>query len=671
MVAQSATLGATNFSPFSSTSGSDYVSPYIPRTHYTSPLSGAFSNTGTPGYSTGAGVRGTEVVRSDNLYYRPIFFYSVAVPFTAASSTVRLMVTATISGGNRQPVAVGDAATVTWDYLTAVTSANPPQLPMQYAVSQCTTADAAVTYYAGFYKSDANTTTFRRGVTSGTPAWAPDEIYVNGTKSSTWTGTSVRTTMLWWHVPNHPTSLTASSGSQPGEVDLSWTAPSDNGGRTIYGYRIAYKKSGDSTWYVYGTNTNGSPSKTHGSATSETVRGLTPGSSYSFVVSALNIVCDRYQGTSVVPDAYYADFTATTAHTGQNSNIATGTAASMPAVTPKFAVHNGTSFVAAAPKAISATSPSTVVSNATPFVYDGSKFTKPIQITASSSNVSTSTYTSGKITYTVHSFYASGELVIKEAQNGLPVDYLIVGGGGQGGYRYMGGGGGAGGLVSGSTTLTSYTTYPVIVGAGGDITLSGGFSAVEGSKGASGGNSSFAGVTAIGGGGGGSWINTSGGDAQGLSGGSGGGMSGYNAQVGVAASSGTAGQGNAGGSGLTYGAGGGGGAGAAGSNGTTTTGGNGGAGVTSSITGSGVIYAGGGGGGSYSSATASSGGSGGGGNGAPGPNNSTGGVPTAGTNGLGGGGGGANGYGTTGATTPGGVGGSGVVIIRYISSIAP
>jgi hypothetical protein len=659
MAQTSFTLGSGALSsPFSSLNNADYLSRYLPFNHVKSPLSGAFPADGEPGYSTGAGLLGTlEVKRSDSLAFRPIVFYSLSMPFTNASSNIQLEVATGAGGeGGVQGPTQADDTTVTWD-INNFTS------PLQYAVSQCSTADAASTFFIGFEKQDTNTTTFRRGATSNGTI-APNGIFVNGTSNPDWASTAVRATVAWRHIPNHPTSLSASPGTNPGEVNLSWTAPNDNGGYSVYGYRIAYKKTGSSTWEVYGTNNYQSPSNTAG--TSETVIGLDPGQEYSFVVAGLNEVTDRYNGGVISPDNIYGNYTETIAHTGQNSNIATATATSAETVVPQFGAYDTifSAFVPATPKVwLQKTGgPGGLIDlsafiDGVPWVYDGTKWIRPLQVTGGTAT----TYTSGRITYTVRTFSSSGTLNVKECQGGLDVDYLIVGGGGGGGGRYNSGGGGAGGVLSGTTTLIANTAYPVIVGIGG----TGG---ADGNKGLKGKDSSLDENIALGGGGGGSYAAAVGGDPQGLPGGSGGGNSGYLAGTGGL---GTAGQGNNGGVGVAggFGAGGGGGAGAVGSNGTSSTGGAGGVGVSNSITGSAVFYGGGGGGASYNSATVPQGGNGGGGNGAPGPNNSTGGVPTDGVDGRGGGGGGANGYGTTGATTVGGDGGDGIVIIRYISSI--
>lgn len=220
------------------------------------------------------------------------------------------------------------------------------------------------------------------------------------------------------------------------------------------------------------------------------------------------------------------------------------------------------------------------------------------------------------------------------------LDYLIIGGGG-GGYV---GGGGAGGYINSLTgesyggggirpipiSITPSTTqYIVTVGAGG-----------AGGAGVTGSNSTFNIITALGGGAGGGGL---GGGAGGSGGG--GGQSG-------AGGSGVTNMGYAGGSSSGSGAGGGGGAGAIGSSSVGGAGGAGGAGLSSSITGTSVTRAGGGGGGGSSAGGA--GGAGGGGAGAV--SNAT-----AGTANTGGGGGGIW------SSTPA-AGGSGVVILRYVTA---
>ena len=266
-------------------------------------------------------------------------------------------------------------------------------------------------------------------------------------------------------------------------------------------------------------------------------------------------------------------------------------------------------------------------------------------------------YSLGGTRYTAWIFTDSAESGTFTVSDGsLACEVLVVAGGGAGG-GYAGGGGGGGGVIHATTNVTP-GTIRVVVGQGGTSR--------------NGGNSSFGSLVAIGGGSG-----SSGGDATyrtASSGGSGGGgasTAGPYLQPGA----GMAGQGYAGGASPgrsgNYASGGGGGAGAAGGRPTTQTapGGKGGAGVLHSISGAPVFYGGGGGGATANNAggnTPGTGGKGGGGDGAL-HNWAEGAVlksATAGTANTGGGGGG--GGCAAGMDVPSS-GGSGIVIVRYVS----
>lgn len=263
--------------------------------------------------------------------------------------------------------------------------------------------------------------------------------------------------------------------------------------------------------------------------------------------------------------------------------------------------------------------------------------------TGSSSPINVSGLTAGTAyTFTVRGNNATGSGEYSSTSNSATptafnVNYLVIAGGGGGNSCQAGvtdsGGGGAGGLRSTVTATggggslesafipTLSTNYTVTVGAGGSSNTNGT-------------NSTFATITSTGGGRGGNISNGPG------NGGSGGGH-GYDGTGG----SGTSGQGFAGGQ---YA---GGGAGAAAANGQSP----GGVGVAVSITGTSTFYAGGGGAASGSQA---------GGNGGGGAGNNNG-VGTAGTANTGGGGGGSR---AVSGTFGGSTGGSGVVILRYLSS---
>ncbi len=247
--------------------------------------------------------------------------------------------------------------------------------------------------------------------------------------------------------------------------------------------------------------------------------------------------------------------------------------------------------------------------------------------------------------YKIHKFTSSGTFTCPTARN---VEVLVVagGGGGSGGTNSAGGsGGGGGGLIYRDSFSVSTSPISVTVGAGGT-----GGAANSNTNGGNGGNSIFSSLTAIGGGAGGGreMIGSAGGS------GGGGGISGGSR----AGGSGTSGQGFAGGnnsaSSPNYGGGGGGGAASAGQAGTSTKGGNGGNGLEYNISGAAIYYSGGGAASYYQSS---------GTNGSAGLGGSA--VGAAGAANTGAGGGGASASGVV-----GNAGGSGVVIVKYLSGPA-
>lgn len=273
------------------------------------------------------------------------------------------------------------------------------------------------------------------------------------------------------------------------------------------------------------------------------------------------------------------------------------------------------------------------------------------------------------------------------------IDYLVVGGGGGGA---SGGGGGGGVLQKNGHSVTPGATLSIKVGAGG-AGGEGGLR-VANAGGLPGDTSTFDGITALGGGGGGAPDSGSTSSQNGASGGG----SRFDCDTVPCtrwgslgnAGKGTPGQGNSGGTATYSGYGAGGGGGGAGGAGYNTmqehVGGNGGIGLASSITGQPLFFGGGGGGGvndnsnqyvgrnsngtvfrDNSPTTISGGGRGGlggGGNGSSygyaGTNRGTAVNASAGTPNTGGGGGGVDPE-DIGAKP----GGSGVVILRWISSL--
>jgi hypothetical protein len=241
-------------------------------------------------------------------------------------------------------------------------------------------------------------------------------------------------------------------------------------------------------------------------------------------------------------------------------------------------------------------------------------------------------------------------------------DVLAVGGGGGTGYsQYHNGGGGGGGTVFSAGILSIGQVYTVTVGAGGT-----GGTATSANNNTAGNPSQFGSLVALGGGRGGTWPDFPGGNGS-----SGGGGAENGNAPSQAAGLGTAGQGFNGGAGASSGpgAGGGGGAGGVGGTGVTNSrGGLGGVGLSYPISGTATFYGGGGGVANFYGNTTAAGGAGGGGTGYWGNalvTASNGGAGAA--NATANTGGGAGGYERADLRT-GGIGGSGIVILRIPSA---
>src|SRR5205807_1200662 len=101
---------------------------------------------------------------------------------------------------------------------------------------------------------------------------------INSTGTKTPTTTATATTLAV--VPSPPTGLTATVASSS-QIDLSWTAPTDNGGSAITGYKIERSTNGGTTWTTIVSNSGST-------ATTYSDTGLTPGTTYTYRVSSVN-----------------------------------------------------------------------------------------------------------------------------------------------------------------------------------------------------------------------------------------------------------------------------------------------------------------------------------------------------------------------------------------------
>lgn len=484
------------------------------------------------------------------------------------------------------------------------------------------------------------TTTANRDTDIASPFTGQLAILTDTKKIQLYDGTS------WVNVslapPETPTSLSATALSTT-SVSIAFTAGGANGS-PITNYKYALSTNGGST---YGSFTAVDPADI---TTPITISGLTQNTAYYIKLKAVNDMGDSVASAAV---------SITTLNLAAAPTSLSATPGTTTVSIAFSAGDQGGSAITNYQYALSTDSGSTYGSFTALSPADA---TSPITITGLASG--TSYYAKLKAVNTEGAGAESSAVSFTTIAT-ISVDYLVLGGGGAGGGGYAGGGGGAGGLRStvtatgGGGTLESALT----VSKGGvTVTVGGGGTGADDTNGTSGSSSVFATVTSSGGGAG---------ARPTAGGGGGGGTSGTSPDKGIGGLyqgfNGADGANHA--NGMRYGGGGGGAGGAANASASGTVS-NGGAGLAVSITGSSVTYGGGGGGASFDQGSnpqgySSSGGSGGGGS-AQGPTpNSDG---TAGTANLGGGGGGGNDYVGWNGATKGGNGGSGVVILRYLTT---
>ncbi len=124
--------------------------------------------------------------------------------------------------------------------------------------------------------ADTGTTHSHTGLTAGTTRhYRVSAINANGTGTASNIANATTAT-----VPGAPTSLTATA-SGTGTIDLSWTAPSSDGGSSITGYKIEVSPDGTSDWTDLVANTGGT-------GTTHSHTGLSAGTTRHYRVSAIN-----------------------------------------------------------------------------------------------------------------------------------------------------------------------------------------------------------------------------------------------------------------------------------------------------------------------------------------------------------------------------------------------
>lgn len=321
------TVGTNTYDSYSTAAaGTDYVSRYIPRNRYASPVTGAI----------GGG------------YQRPIMFRYIQI-YNGTTSTgsldLEIATNANGTGGMQSgpdgiPGSDQDPDYANYDSSTALGTG-----PLQYACMATDAGDAAITYYYGIYKNDASRVYYYTGA-SANASWNPANVYVNGTISTAYPSRVLGGRIGWFHVPWNPTGFGVSSVSYTA-ANFAWTATTDDGGMPVYGYRLAfqyYYNGGAQGWWVYGGNTAGSPSGTTG--TSIYISGFPANCYMEVVVAGLNGVSDNHSGgrayAAVAGGAFGGNYTSTAAHTGSNAYLTFRTLLAPPTTSGAYA---GSAFV--------------------------------------------------------------------------------------------------------------------------------------------------------------------------------------------------------------------------------------------------------------------------------------------------------------------------------------
>src|SRR5207302_497249 len=141
-------------------------------------------------------------------------------------------------------------------------------------------ADGGSTWTTIVSNTGSTTTTYSdTGLTHGT-TYTYRVSAINSVGTGSPSSTASATTLAV--APSSPTGLSATAVSSS-QINLSWTAPSDNGGSAITGYKIERSTDGGTTWSTLVANTG-----IAGTTYSDT--GLTRRTPHTSKLSAINSV---------------------------------------------------------------------------------------------------------------------------------------------------------------------------------------------------------------------------------------------------------------------------------------------------------------------------------------------------------------------------------------------
>ena len=282
-------------------------------------------------------------------------------------------------------------------------------------------------------------------------------------------------------VPGAPGTLSLDNGSTSGTmIDLSWSAPSDNGGGTISGYKIQRSTNSGSSWSDLVSNTGST-------ATTYTNSGLTRLTRYDYRVAGINEKgagaygnAPNHTTTAELPDA---PGTLSLAN-GSNSKTQINLSWSAPAdnggaSVTGYRIKQGGSVIVANTSSTGTTYTVSGLSANTAYNFNVAAITSfgtgadgntPSHTTAG--NIAYSTTGSPTITtygsYRSFKYTGSGTFVITANSASEAFDVFTVGGGGGSGGHQLGVNGGAGGGGTRTTNLPgTVKSYTATVGSGG------------------------------------------------------------------------------------------------------------------------------------------------------------------------------------------------------------
>jgi hypothetical protein len=294
MTVQTITFGSAQYNSWTAeAAGTDIVSTWTLADNITSaeaPVTGAIG-----AYSTGS--------QPVNLYSLRLYWWADSSP-TTSTLDFEFGTSANGSGGWQSGAtnANGANTTITANHL----------------------ANRGSTRYYGFYKNDSGNIRFNTFTSAG------NTIYNDGVESTNWGGRRQYAQVVVHSLPSAPGTPTGVTVNTTA-VTLSWTAPTDTGSGAINGYRILKRLStatanANTDWSIAVADTGST-------ATSRTITGLLPGTSYRFIVTAHNTVSDLL----LTQDAL--TYSSIVAHTGTRSALSA-------AVNTLGGVYNGTNWVA-------------------------------------------------------------------------------------------------------------------------------------------------------------------------------------------------------------------------------------------------------------------------------------------------------------------------------------